>query len=547
MNLVNQKKVIFKIFLIMIIFLSANQSYSQTINEGIWYHQQPTSVNDTGQFYGGKKNFEGFCGPTAAGMALQYFIPNIHAILYNIYGSRSFHDDNRGGLTPSDPYCYNEHTTYPFEDFLGHYYIGRHITKTGCSYRELEAFLVKINQDIKNYVSQIQYISRSQLLEYLNEGYLVILNTNQGGGHYILIGGWDGNALNPDSVNFYIWDGWKIPLDIDSTQYVYTTDLAGNKPNPGSVKNILCYRLTSAGFNKIFKDQMGDGTMLAVKFMPKDLPHNVPYIKTKGIWVSESIINKEGISGFINNVSTHGITDLFLFGRGLDWFSSSKTLKNIITSAHQKNIKVHVSFSVLHDSLSFPIENSRWIDVRDTVYRNYFLNQVVTPLCSFDIDGIHMNCLRDFGDAPDSGKSSIALVEYYRLLRKTMDKNGKTFASLSTAIIPEINDTLSDHRQNYCAMTKYLNFVTPLLYTHKNFENPGWVGHQVNNILKSLESGCRIWTGLQSLDDNGNYTPSLELKQCTDYALSEGSYGIIYDRYPLISWQWKILDKYKKQ
>ncbi|HEX3073443.1 MAG TPA: hypothetical protein VHP30_07515, partial [Ignavibacteriales bacterium] len=253
-------------FLIVILLTSCG--YTQTIHSGIYYHQQPTSVNDSGNFYGGSKPFEGFCGPSAVGMGLQYFIPNIHAILYSLYGDISYHKDNRGGLKPRDPYCYDSSATYAFEDFLGHKYIGRHITQEGCGYYELETLIKRVDADINEYSSQTAWINRSQLSEFLDKGFLIVLNTNQGGGHYILIGGWDGSAVYPDKRFYYIWDSWKIPLGLDTTEIQYVRDLAGNKASRGSANDILVYKIAAPVLNNIFKDQIGDGTMLAFKFVP---------------------------------------------------------------------------------------------------------------------------------------------------------------------------------------------------------------------------------------------------------------------------------------
>jgi hypothetical protein len=544
------QKIVLKIISI-IVFFSTSYIHAQTVNNGMWYHQQPTSINDTGIFYGGPKTFEGFCGPTAVGMALEYFIPNIHENLFEIYGEKKYHNDNRCGLKSSDPYCYNENTTYAFEDFLGHNYIGRHITETGCSYRELVSIIKGIEMEVRNYASKIMYIKRSQIKEYLDDGYLIVSNTNQGGGHYILIGGWDGSSEKPTEANLYIWDGWKVPLSLDSTQYIFTTNIVGNKFNRGSAKNILCYKISSGIFDKIFKDQLGDGTMLAFKMMPIDLPQVSSKMKNKGICASESVISKEGINIFIDSISSHGITDLFLSGKGIDWFISSKKLRQILPLAHKKSIKVHVSLMVLNDSTFSSIagythSDNNWIDARDTVYRNYFLNHVIDQLCKFDIDGIHLDYLKYPGNAFNYSGGKEVITEYCRLIRKYMDKNGKAFASLSATIIPEGDLTTYLYGQNIFAMSKYLNFIIPSLFTHSYLKNPSWVGSQTEYLTKKVISGCNVWPGLQSIDDRGNFITSLELKQCTDYALASGSNCIVYFQYPLTNWQWEILDRYKK-
>jgi hypothetical protein len=523
--------------------------FSQTIDEGLWYHQQPTLVNDSGQFFGGKKTFEGFCGIAAVGMALQYFIPNIHSILYEKYGEVKFHDDKRGGLKSSDPYCYNPSSTYTFEDFLGHKYIGRHITETGCSYRELDSLIKSLDKDIDSYSAQISWVDRDHMRDYLDKGYLIVLNTKQGGGHYILIGGWDGNPADSVKSYYYVWDSWKVPLDIDSTQYTFTTNLVGNRFNPGSAKNILCYKIPTAVLNSIFRDQFGNGTMLAFKFSPKNEPPKVSTLSAKGIWVPYSIIESEGYKTFIDSVSKHGITDLFILVKGTDGNVSLKTLKNIIPLAHKKSIKVNAWVVTLYDKdvthlTKYSIVENNWIDANDKAYKNFILKQVIGPLCRLKIDGITLDYLKYPESAKKYDGSEEGIIEYYKDIRSYMDKHGKKSILLGATVMPDEKAAINCG-QNISELTNYVNFIIPTLYTHNYLKAPEWVGTQLNNLKNSVAPGYNIWTGIQSLDDNGNYTTPLEIRQCIEYASANNSTCITLFRYPLAGWQWKLLDQYK--
>ncbi|RLB75521.1 MAG: hypothetical protein DRH24_19475, partial [Deltaproteobacteria bacterium] len=523
--------------------------FSQTINKGVWYHQQPTSDNDSGPFYGGASTYEGWCGPSAMGMALHYFIPNIHAKLYGIYGEIDYHDDGRGGLKSSDPYCYNPSTTYTYEDFLGHNYIGRHITTSGCSYYELKSIITGVDEDISSYTSQTAWVTRSQMRDYLDDGYLIILNTYQGGGHYILITGWDGSLTDADQRYYYVWDGWKVPLGLDASQYIYTTDLVGNKPNYGTAQNISTYKITATTLNNIFRDQIGDGTMLAFKFVPVNLPQSVSEVGAKGVWAWGSTVRDEGVSNFVNNIASHGISDLFLLVKGVDGTFNTQTLEDVIPLAHQNGIKVHAWAMVLNDmdassSGQYSGVGGSWIDARDENYRSYFINDIITPLCAFDIDGIHLDCIRYPGNADNYSGSQDAITEYCRLTRETMDNNGKTSASLNAAIMPEGDATAVIYGQDVSAMTQYMAFITPMTYTHNYKASPRWVGDQTAYFVNHVAAGCEVWAGLQSSDDDGNYMTPLELRQSVDFASANGSAGIAYFRYPLTSWQWELSDEW---
>ena len=528
-------------------FLLIQTNNAQHINKGMWYHQQPTSVNDTGAFYGGKKTFEGFCGPTAVGMGLQYFIPNIHSILYDLYGGKDFHEDSRGGLKNADPYCYNDSTTYTFEDFLGHNYIGRHIDSTGCNYNELKSLITSVDSDLVNYYAETSWVTINQIKEYLERGYLIVLNTKQGDGHYILIGEWSGESSHPDQFEIVIWDGWKYPLDLDSTEYVYTDNIVGNKANVGSASRVLCYKINISSLRKIFKDQRGDGTMLAFRFRPVDLPPNELQVKTKGIWVNCNEIEEEGYERFFKNLFLHRITDIFVQVDLSNEKFSFDSLNNILSLAHKKNIKVHVVISEFNNSVSMLEEgyclNKGSMELTDKSYLNKFLNNVIKPLCRLNVDGIHLDC----SVSPEKVKDQIYFekgsTDYYRLIRQYVNNNQKRKIELSTSVIPCTNEISEIYGKYISAITKYLDFITPTLYTHNYNTSPSWVGSQTKYFIENTNKNCEVWPVIQTLDTFRNCMTSLEMEQCTSYALWNGSKGIIYFCYPLELWQWQVSDQ----
>jgi|GEM_PF-1227844 len=528
--------------LVLTISIFSPASVAQSINKGMWYHQQPTIVNDNGIFYGGAKGYEGFCGPTAVYMAVQYFIPNINAIIKNKYGNVGYHNDKRGGLTICDPYCYDSSSTYPFEDFIGHKYIGRHITDKGCGYYELDSALLRITADAGDYSIKTCWVRRSKMCSFLDEGYLLIMNSNQGGGHYILIGGWEGNNIDTNKF-FYIWDGWKLPLDIDSTEYSFTKEIIGNNGNTGSVKLINCYKIRFNAFNRIFKDQIGDGAMLAVKITPNMPPEEATQTTYKCVFADNGLNFPRAIN-MLDTLSKHGITDMFVHLSGKNLLPGQDSIKKIISFAHLNNIKVHalVNLSTVSDNSDLFIECINFTN--DTSYRKNIFDKIIKPVCNYNIDGI---CIIPALGYEKSNNTQLqnAMTNSYKLIRNYLN-DIKPFVQLGALVNPWTAKDSIEYLQLIKSGAKYLDYIIPRLFTHTNYENPVWIGKQLTGLIKNIIPQCTILAGLQTKDDNGNHTTALELRQSINFSITAGASGFVCSSYPLTDWQWEVLDKLKK-
>jgi len=542
-------KIVNYLFVMVLFTLILNSIAMGKLNRGIWYYQQPTRDNDSGIFYIPSKDYEGFCGLVTSAMGLKYFIPNIHELLYKKYGEVDFHpDDNRGGLKQEDPYIYNPLTTYTFEDFLGHRYVGRHVDSKGISYSEIEGIFRGIDAEINDYSCQIKWVQFKNFREYLDDGWLIIMNSKQGGGHYILIVGWEGDALNLKNQYYYIWDPWKEPLDLEKNEFKYVNELVGNRNNLGSAKRISAYKISGMKFKEIFKDQREDSTAFGFKFLPEDYPGKAKNIGSKGIWINKSHINNKEIVDFINDLKSKNIDHIFYTVKGKDGTIDFDNLDKMIRNAHKNGIKVHAVVSVLKDASAyssgkyFKTNKENWIDVRDKNYTIYILKEVIEPLCKYDVDGILLDCLLYPGEGGISRQITDSITEYLVKIRNIMRKYGKTKKLLSATILPKVSNIHDEFGQDITAMSAYLDVVVPLLFTHRYHENPIWVGKQTKYIKNHIVKGCKIWTGIQTIDDNKNFITDLEMRQLIDYSINAGGSGVILFNYPLANWQWDQLE-----
>jgi hypothetical protein len=535
-----QKAFLFIGMIVCLTFAPGSEAWAK-INKGVWYHQQPTSVADSGPFYGGSATYEGFCGTSALTIGLHYFIPNIHRKMTDLYGSLDYHSgDSRGGLKTRDPYMYSASSTYTFIDFLSHKWLGRHITTSGASYSELVTILNGVDSALTDYSLSYAFVSLAALRSYLDNGYLGCMNTLDG--HYVTIVGWDGSTTDANARYYYYWDSWKTPLGLSS--YTYVTSLVGNKNNYGTAQSCNAVKITANQLSAKFKDQRGDGTMLVYKYTPNDAPATAATVTAKAIWLKGVTAREHGVSNVVNECAVNGITDIFLMVKGTDGSFSTTTLDNVIHAAHPLGIKVHAWVVVLQDHLkastgNYTLSGTDWINATDANYRNYIINSIITPLVrDHEIDGVHLDCIRYPGNANQYSGAQNAITTYCSAVRNAMNSY-KPSIPLSAAIIPEGSATATYYGQNTANISPYLTFITPMTYTHNYEYKPAWVGTQVAYFVGQCASTCGVWPAIQTYDDDGNFMTPLEMKQCVDYARANGGTGVAFFSYPLTDYQWE--------
>ncbi len=508
------------------------------VHKGIWYHQQPTRANDQGVFFVDSVGYEGFCGLVTSAMGLHYFIPNIHAKLYRIFGSVDFHpQDDRGGLKAKDPYVYSPKTTYPFEDFLGHKYVGRHVTTTGVAYWEIQNIFRGVSKDIGDYTCRTKWVPFDKIKSYLDQNWLVIMNSKQGGGHYILIVGWEGDSANIAKQFYYVWDPWKVPLGLKENEYELVVDLVGNRANIGTAKNISAYKISGTVFKKIFKDQREDSTVFAFQCLPQNLPDINKTVSMKSLWIKD--LKGIKISDVISVAKLNGVTDLFVNS------ASETLLQSVVRSAHAAGLKVHIVVSVFKDfehSEKFKHVEKKWINATDKTYLNWFMSHRLKAAMKVLPDGIVLNDLwqpvsqEGYGQA---GKD--ALTEYCIRIKQELMRNKSTKKITLSAVVPK---EPSLHGQDILAMSGYLDAIIPLTLTHTYEEGPARIGQWVHRLKTTIRHGCKIWPVLETVDRDSNLMTPLEMDQCTAFALANGADAIIYAQYPLAEWQWEEVDQW---
>ncbi len=274
------------------------------------YHQQPTWYNDGG-FSSGE--YKGWCGVASLYIALHTLAPDLPARLKAKYPSWSDPSFGRE-LIEADPYIYDSGSTYAVEALMVYEGIGYDSGTSGYGYSELDDIIEWLNSLDIGITFEYQYVPLSEMRNYLQEGWVAVMNVNTG--HYVAVVAY--TADNPDdSTKRYYWilDPWPTSyIGPGSTWDPATEDPDGDgypefnvtltwdwrsliwsrQPHGTTSYYQGIYVMTGHGVNEVFRDQRGDSTLLMVratyydsagKYVLVQLPDQQPSSSTDGEYV----------------------------------------------------------------------------------------------------------------------------------------------------------------------------------------------------------------------------------------------------------------------
>ncbi|GEM_PF-2415557 len=274
------------------------------------YHQQPTWYNDEGF---GSGEYKGWCGVASLYIALHTLVPDLPARLKVKYPSWSDPQFNRQ-LIEADPYIYHSGSTYAVEALMVHEGIGYDSGTSGYGYSELDNIIDWLNGLDIGVTFEYQYVSLSQMRDYLEQGWVAVMNVQTG--HYVAVVAYTYDDPS-DSTKRYYWilDPWPTSYigpgstwdptteDPDGDGYPeFNVDLTwdwrsliwSRQPHGTSDYYQGIYVMTGHGVNEVFRDQRGDGTLLMVRLVSNDasneyvlvqLPSQQPSSSTDGEYI----------------------------------------------------------------------------------------------------------------------------------------------------------------------------------------------------------------------------------------------------------------------
>ncbi len=178
---------------------------------------------------------------------------------------------------------------------------------------------------------------------------------------------------------------------------------------------------------------------------------------------------------------------------------------------------------------------------------NFISNVTSYSVNGTHVDGIHLDYVRYPGTAYKYTNSTETITSFVAQVYNKV-KSINSSVAVSAALMPEgsVNDYY--YGQNYTQLSKYLDFMVPMIYkgnygydsstgTSSSGKNgTDWIGSTVAYIV-SQANGTPVVAGLQTYRSDDNTIPlsAEELQNDIDAAIGNGSSGYALFRYGLIS------------
>ena len=273
---------------------------------------------------------------------------------------------------------------------------------------------------------------------------------------------------------------------------------------------------------------------------------STPTIKSTNVVNVQSVITVQKIQGvFINPADTpvtsinpsklksEGITDIFVYTTRAD----PSALKPFITKFAGTGINVYAWVEAFKDF------NGNWFSPSSTsTLEKQIIKDITSIATNYNVNGIMLDYLRYPGTAYKY-PTATANVDYFASEIKNNiniinneNITGKHKILLSAALMPEDSVNNYYYGQDYNLLSKYLDFLSPMIYVGNYKEPASWIGTTVKYI-ESQANGKPVVAILQTYDSDSNPTPitTSQLDLDIKTAVSNGSDGYELFRYGLIT------------
>ena len=170
-----------------------------------------------------------------------------------------------------------------------------------------------------------------------------------------------------------------------------------------------------------------------------------------------------------------------------------------------------------------------------TAFNDALIKSISEITKNYNIDGIHLDYVRYPGTAYKYTDGTKTITSFVQRAYNAV-KSVKSKVAISAALMPETSVNAKYYGQDYAQLSKYLDFLVPMVYKGNYKADSAWIGSAVNYIVNNA-GGKPVIAGLQSYKSDSDLTPltATELKQDSDAAIKNGASGYALFSYGLIN------------
>ena len=245
------------------------------------------------------------------------------------------------------------------------------------------------------------------------------------------------------------------------------------------------------------------------------------YNNVHGIWLSVDDVKNVNA----DELKKSGITDIFVKANRISTPLYPTVLKSILEKLKGSGIRVHAWITCFVD------QKGNWIDPNNSKTKTSILKEIKDITKNYNINGIFLDYVRYPGTAYQHAGATNTITSFIASVYSTV-KSIKPKVAVSAALMPEGAVNSYYYGQDYGHLSKYLDFLVPMIYNGNYNENTSWIANKTSWIVKH-SNGAPVIAGLQTYrsDKNLKVIPASEIKTYINSAVSNGASGYALFRY----------------
>ena len=245
------------------------------------------------------------------------------------------------------------------------------------------------------------------------------------------------------------------------------------------------------------------------------------YNNVHGLWLSVDDVKNINAGELKNS----GITDVFVKANRISAPLYSSTLTSILQKLKGSGIRVHAWITCFVDI------NGNWIDPKDVKNQNNIIKTITDITKNYKIDGIFLDYVRYPGTAYKTAGATNTITSFVAKVYGTV-KSIKPKVAVSAALMPEGAVNSYYYGQDYTKLTKYLDFLVPMIYSGNYNQNSNWIINTTKYIV-AHSNGKPVIAGLQTYRSDKNFTviPAAEIRTNINSTVKGGASGYALFRY----------------
>lgn len=243
-----------------------------------------------------------------------------------------------------------------------------------------------------------------------------------------------------------------------------------------------------------------------------------------GYWVRYSDMYNLNLA----SLASQGTKHVFLHCYAVTAYGAS-AVSSWANQANSYGIKVHLWMQVAYDGSWHGIGN------KDGSYNYELINSRVNEAKYYagisGISGVHFDYLR-FGGTAYKFPTAAESINYFVRTAVSAIKSVNPNCLVSAALMPEPDNMLYYDGQDYPALSRYLDFVLPMVYKGNYNQNTAWI-QSITKWFVDNSNGAQVWTGLQSYRSDNDITKLSvsELFGDAQASLNGGARGVVMFRW----------------